>query len=223
MSTLLFEGSCTDRVGRKGALLLPPIGQILRCLVFILQQPTGFPLEFILVGGLLEGLTGAKVAMVSTCYAYLVDLVGSGRRSFRIVIADMVFGVTTAVLQLAQGYLIQLLGLTYPYVLIIVLHSVNLLYVVFGVPHSKPMGTSDKKISLSIITEPVKVSMLRMSETGLRTCTCRAEATEGHFTLGGGIITIDQMYYPNEGEPFRRGSRGIPPRTPLSSAVARYR
>ena len=154
-------GSFTDRIGRRIGLILPTVSAILRCLVFTLPQMTSsLPLEFTYLGSLLDGLTGSDVIMVGTCYAYLSDVTSVERRSFRILLAELVQNAFKGVIHLGTGYAIAALGFLYPYLILMAFHIVNLVYIVFFVPETRIKVPNQQIISKQLIIQPFRVSFL---------------------------------------------------------------
>lgn len=158
---LLDLGSYTDRKGRRFALMLPMIGVICRCLIFIIQQITSLPLEVTIIGTLLDGIGGTSNVLRVTVYAYIADEaeVWNFNRSEKILLADTFYTFLQAGLQVAMGYMIQAVGFTWPFVMLIGIHVINLLYTIFLLPESRPKTVSQVKSS-TMILESFKVSAI---------------------------------------------------------------
>ena len=96
---------------------------------------------------------------VNACFSYYTDTIPSSKLGRRVITADLVYGLSLALMQVAMGYLIQGLGFVYPYIIVMTGFLVNLLYVVFFVPESKKATTDKKSISPKYILESFKVSL----------------------------------------------------------------
>ena len=151
-----FAGSYTDRRGRRLALILPTVGIILRCLIFILQQVANLPLWVTVVGTTLDGLSGTSSIHLSTCYAYIADTVSVESRSRHIIIADVVANVLQGGFQLGLGYMIKAIGYMWPFVVLVGLHTINLIYIICFVPESRS-ATAGKAVTPYMIVESFKV------------------------------------------------------------------
>ena len=131
---------------------------ILRCAVFILQQALRLPLEVTLVGTSLDGLSGTDTIMLSTCFAYISDTVSLERRSYRIMVMVIASRFLDGSFQLAMGYMITGLGYLWPFVFLLVLHTLNLVYILFFVPESRVPSDDKAGFSPYLIIESFKVN-----------------------------------------------------------------
>ena len=101
-------GAFTDRFGRKFLFLLPCIGTIVRTAGAIAGIRFNLPLWYYTFGYFLEGCTGQLFTIIQVSYLYIVDITVAGkRRSFGIVMIELVLGVGTLVPNLATGYILQ--------------------------------------------------------------------------------------------------------------------
>ena len=146
-----------DQLGRKPAMLAPLVGMLLRAVLFVLQQLLGFPLELLFLAGFGEALMGGWGTFMTACYAYYSDTVPEERRSRRLVLADVVYGLATSVMNVAMGYMIEGWGFLWPFVMVIIGHCINLTYILLCVPESRQRTSSWKDISPRYVIDAFKV------------------------------------------------------------------
>ena len=110
------------------------------------------------MGTCLDGLSGTASIMLSTCYAYISDTVSLERRSYRIMVMEIVSNFLQGGFQLAMGYMITGLGYLWPFVFLLVLHTLNLVYILFFVTESRVPSDDKAGFSPYLIFESFKVN-----------------------------------------------------------------
>lgn len=136
-----------DQYGRKPAMIIPMIGIILRAVTFPIQMLAGLPLEFLFLSGLLDAFSGGGTTLMIAAYAFYADTIPPEKRGKRLIITDVVFGLSFTLMGFIMGPLIEVLGFFWPYIIVIAGHFINLFYIIFFVPETrKPTG---KKPSVS--------------------------------------------------------------------------
>ncbi|CAH1778808.1 unnamed protein product [Owenia fusiformis] len=136
-STMIL-GSYSDKKGRKICLILPIIGETFRSLTVALVVIFHLPLPLLLVGTFVSGSTGSFLTALAGCNAYITDTTSINGRTIRLVIMTAVLGVGQALAYIGTGYLVQISGFLYPFIGIVVILLLSLLYTVFLVPETVP-------------------------------------------------------------------------------------
>ena len=146
---VVIYGTVSDKLSRKLPLVLPIVGQIVKCLIFIITLHFRFNLYFLFVGCLIEGFTGGLPTMMMATMAYMADVHDHSKRTFRITILEVFCGVMAALATITVGYLIILLGgYMPPFIIILGVHIFNLMYTVFLLPELRRAKPGSRKIKL---------------------------------------------------------------------------
>ena len=133
VSTLII-GSYSDTKGRKIALLLPPMGAILKCSISAVVIRYNMHYGFLAIGTCLEGMTGLTPTLVTGCFAYLADVTTMESRSMKVTILAVLIGMSMSVSQFVSGYMINAVGYLYSNVFLIGINLLNMLYIFFILP-----------------------------------------------------------------------------------------
>ena len=80
--------------------------------------------------------------MLTTAFAYIADVTSINDRSMRIVIVEVSIGFGTATAQLIIGILVSSIGYFYPYIIILGLLTLILLYTILFLPETVEADTS---------------------------------------------------------------------------------
>ncbi|XP_051540028.1 solute carrier family 46 member 3-like isoform X1 [Myxocyprinus asiaticus] len=161
ISTLLLV-SYSDHCGRKVAIVPPLVGDALFALSYVLVSRFSFNLNYLLATSFLAGLMGGATSLIGGCFAYLADLCGEGpggQKTVRMARLDMILGVLSGLASLCTGFYIKAAGFTWPFLTAVLLHLLNILYVLGVLKESLP------SVSLSISSPGSVVPHLRQSET----------------------------------------------------------
>lgn len=149
LMVIILLGPYSDKAGRKIAMYLPIIGAILRLLVTLLVIALKLPLETLLLGAFLEGLSGGIVAIIMACFAYIADITSLDKRAIRIFLLEVMIGVGIVISNVGMGYAIKALGYFYPYLILLCFHVANLAYTYFLVKESIPRQSGARFFSTS--------------------------------------------------------------------------
>ena len=134
--SIIFIGTYSDVGGRKIAILLPSIGGMLKAIVFLIVIYLNLDVEFLLIGYVLDGLSGSQMCLYMAGFAYIADVTTEKDRSFRITVLEATIGIAAATCQVGVGYWIRLTGFFQPFIFILVLAVLNMIYVIFFVPET---------------------------------------------------------------------------------------
>ncbi len=131
-----FIGPYTDERGRKLAMYLPLLGAIGKLTVGTVIVAARWPFELLMIGSVIDGSTGGIVAIIMASFAYIADITNEQQRARRIFILEVSIGIGIVCSDIGIGYAINLLGYLYPFIILLGIHFVNLVYTFFGVQES---------------------------------------------------------------------------------------
>ncbi|KAI1903642.1 hypothetical protein AGOR_G00029300 [Albula goreensis] len=126
MSLLLV--SLSDQWGRKVAIVVPLVGDVLFTLSYFLVSRYSLSLNILLGASFLTGLMGGPASLVGGCFAYLADICDNGEKTVRMALLDMLLGVLSGLASLCTGFFIRAYGFTLPFLTATILHLLNLAY-----------------------------------------------------------------------------------------------
>jgi MFS family permease len=153
LPVIFFIGPMADRIGRKPLLLWNTtvmfISFILKTLVVYKQMP----LYYYLIASGVEGLSGTVYGFNLINHTILADTTTTGKdRSFMMTVYDALIGVGAVCSNIATGYIIELLGYTYVY--IIATGMLFLIPIVIKTTLNDPWKPSGNKSTLTIAKLP---------------------------------------------------------------------
>ena len=153
LPVIFFIGPMADRIGRKPLLLWNTtvmfISFILKTLVVYKQMP----LYYYLIASGVEGLSGTVYGFNLINHTILANTTTTGKdRSFMMTVYDALIGVGAVCSNIATGYIIELLGYTYVY--IIATGMLFLIPIVIKTTLNDPWKPSGNKSTLTIAKLP---------------------------------------------------------------------
>uniref|UniRef100_A0A8C4QMB0 Lysosomal proton-coupled steroid conjugate and bile acid symporter SLC46A3 n=1 Tax=Eptatretus burgeri TaxID=7764 RepID=A0A8C4QMB0_EPTBU len=83
------------------------------------------PLEVIIIGRIVEGISGGIPILLASSFAYIVDTVPSGTLSLRLALIDMIIGLCGGTGGLVSGYLLEAVGYASVYLCSVGLYLFN--------------------------------------------------------------------------------------------------
>lgn len=132
--TVFLYGSLSDTYGRKLAMILPLVGNILKYSIYTVLVTLETGMYFLLLGNALDGLLGGSASLLAACFAYIADMTDHEKRTFRLTINEVIFNMANAAAQVIFGILISKIGYIYPFYVLLTIQTTNLIYVIFFVP-----------------------------------------------------------------------------------------
>ena len=81
-----FVGAYSDQAGRRYSLIPPLVGGTVRAISYVIVIAFKLPVEYLLIGALIEGCGGYYQTMLMGCFSYISDTVPVDRRAMRITI-----------------------------------------------------------------------------------------------------------------------------------------
>ncbi|CAH1791916.1 unnamed protein product [Owenia fusiformis] len=148
MVTTVMFGAYSDSAGRRFVILSPLIGCTLRAGMFLVVIAFKLNIAFLLIGSILEGLSGSLGAAIMACFSYACDVSTNENRSFKITIMEISIGIGIASSLVSIGHFIKHAGYMYPYVFVIGVQTLNIIYVYFFVPETVRRQQDAKFLSL---------------------------------------------------------------------------
>ena len=134
----LILGSYTDRFGRKFLFLLPVVGGFLSMAIFSVGVHFNFDLHWYIPGCIIEGLTGSGFALLLATFSYTADLTEANQeRSMGIVLINLMYGLSSTVFSISQGFFIQDMGFFWPMVFAVSLMTTIIILIVL-LPETYP-------------------------------------------------------------------------------------
>lgn len=133
----LVWSSYSDILGRRFPLMLCFVGVTIRYVCLIVVIHFKLNLVYILIGNVLDGLTGAYTSVIAVLFAYVSDVTYPGKdRTIAIVMFELIIGLAITVSTLASGYFILLTSFFYTALCLPCISVVGLLIVIFLVPET---------------------------------------------------------------------------------------
>ncbi|XP_067681483.1 lysosomal proton-coupled steroid conjugate and bile acid symporter SLC46A3-like [Haliotis asinina] len=130
----MFVGSYSDHIGRKALFLLPMLGSTCKYVGFLLVVKFHLNLNFLLIGTLMDGLSGSIFTFILANMAYAADVTTThSARTLAIVITDCSLSIATALGQIMTGFLIQKLDYFYASVIYTTIILLAIAIVIFGI------------------------------------------------------------------------------------------
>ncbi|XP_074648093.1 proton-coupled folate transporter-like [Tubulanus polymorphus] len=163
-----FLGSYSDRAGRRIAFIVPSVFTLLKFILNAFVIYFKLPVYVLVLAAGLDGFGGSIAAMFMVAFIYISDITSPMERAIRITILEGLIMFSMAVSQLGLGYWIDASGFLYPYLALIGLLILNLIYIVFFVPETL-IVEKNKEARFSMITELKAIlSVLKTKENGRR-------------------------------------------------------
>ena len=129
-------GSLSDKYGRRINFILPPIGDIIHGVIFMLLIQYNAPLPYMFLG-LIKNALGTSRLFILGCFTYLADTIEAHKKSFRMTMLDIVLYLCQALSTFCVGLWIKYTHAFWPpYILVISGKFLALLYALFLVPET---------------------------------------------------------------------------------------
>jgi PCFT/HCP family folate transporter-like MFS transporter 1/3 len=134
--TTIVYGPYSDVAGRRIILLLPSIAAVMKFTFNAFVIYFNLPVWCLLLGQILEGLSGGFETMIMIVFSYIADTTTSDTRGMRMTIAQSMLAFAMATAQIGLGYFIKATGFFYPYITLCGFLILNLIYVILFVPET---------------------------------------------------------------------------------------
>ncbi|XP_052787370.1 solute carrier family 46 member 3-like [Mya arenaria] len=129
--------SLSDILGRKFVLYLTIAGAIVSIGSFALVANYKLSLYYIIIGKVLDGLTGSYTAFLAMMFTYTCDITVAGKsRTIAIVFMELLLGLTVTLASMYTGYFIEAAGFFWPSFMATCLLAAAFLILVIFVPET---------------------------------------------------------------------------------------
>ena len=158
ISSLLL-GSWSDKFGRKVAILLPLVGLGIEAISNILNVHFyDAPPKYLLYGNILSGICGGFSTILMAVFSYIADITkDKNNRTLRIGLLESMTFVGGATGELISGVLIERLGFMAPFIIILSLIAIIIIYVLCVLPESYYPNQQTKFFSIDTFYGSFKV------------------------------------------------------------------
>ncbi|XP_071483430.1 proton-coupled folate transporter-like [Diadema antillarum] len=126
--TTILVGAISNLAGRKVAMMVPCLGYIVQCVLFLLISYTHLPLWTFFLAELLQGISGGVALLFAGAHAYIADTTEKRQRTLRIAVTEGVYFFGNGAIQISNGYLISSFGYESSYWFSLVLLILAFLY-----------------------------------------------------------------------------------------------
>ncbi|XP_041472145.1 proton-coupled folate transporter-like [Lytechinus variegatus] len=109
-STILI-GSLSDRIGRRVGLVVPIVGLVIQCALYVAVFYAHLPIWVCFVADTLQGIAGGYGLLLSTASAYIADISTVEQRTWRLVIAEAALVLGSGLIQPINGFIIDYFGM----------------------------------------------------------------------------------------------------------------
>ena len=147
--TVLIWGPITDLIGRKKAMILVPILNGTRALVYLLNAYyVNMHVQYMLFGSIISCFYGEFQGVVALCYAYLADITKKSvnERTMRMAFIEASLFLAGVPAGLSSGYLLQKIGYVAVFGLNIGINIIILFYVVFFISENPGRETETEAL-----------------------------------------------------------------------------
>lgn len=128
----LVYGSWSDRVGRRMVMILPPVGNVLLNINYLLNVHFfSLDVNYLLIGIIISGFFGGFATVILSVFAYISDISSKTDRTLRVgLLESMIFFGATAG-NLIGGVILQYSGFMAAFGLALALNICMILYICF--------------------------------------------------------------------------------------------
>nr|XP_033805552.1 solute carrier family 46 member 3-like [Geotrypetes seraphini]XP_033805553.1 solute carrier family 46 member 3-like [Geotrypetes seraphini]XP_033805554.1 solute carrier family 46 member 3-like [Geotrypetes seraphini]XP_033805555.1 solute carrier family 46 member 3-like [Geotrypetes seraphini]XP_033805556.1 solute carrier family 46 member 3-like [Geotrypetes seraphini]XP_033805557.1 solute carrier family 46 member 3-like [Geotrypetes seraphini]XP_033805558.1 solute carrier family 46 member len=144
-----------DHHGRKAAMLLPSIGSLVSSSFCFAMSYFSLTLYLFFASSLIGGFLGSFATFLGGCFSYVADLCHNEKqKTIRIALIDMILGLGGGLAGLSSGYFLRELGFTWSFVIISLLHFLNIGYIIFCLEDTvKVLDSEQKAFSIKVFKE----------------------------------------------------------------------
>ena len=163
-------GSYSDVLGRKFVFGMCTVGNTLRCVVVTAVIYSKANLLFLLLGTVIDGVTGSFTVFFAVLFSYVSDITNPDKtRTAAIVLFELILGLTISVSSFATGYFIKSEGFLYPMLTATILTAVASICSLIFIPETLPRRVrNENKSCIDNVKRSVKFYI--SSESRLKTC-----------------------------------------------------
>ena len=157
MVNALVCGTISDRVSRKLPIILPLFANIVQIGLCVLMVILKLPKSYLFLAYGIDGLSGSYVTLLMGCFAYTGNATKHSSRSLRIAINELCIGIAISLSDVGIGYMIKQFGFLYPFIAILGIQFINILYALFFLQETLVSSFSINMISCRQLFEPFRI------------------------------------------------------------------
>ncbi|XP_029458472.1 solute carrier family 46 member 3-like isoform X2 [Rhinatrema bivittatum] len=136
----------SDRQGRKAALLLPSIGAFVSSSFCFAMSYFSLTLYLLFASSLISGFLGSFATFLGGCFSYIADLCNEEKqKTIRIALIDMLLGLGGGLAGLSSGYFLREIGFAWTFLIISLLHFLNIGYIIFCLEDTVKVSASQQQ------------------------------------------------------------------------------
>ncbi|KAJ8404699.1 hypothetical protein AAFF_G00335620 [Aldrovandia affinis] len=148
----------SDHRGRRLTILSPLVGSLLYTVSLLAICFFELNLYLIVAVSFVSALFGSWGTLLGGCFSYVADVSEDGKqKTQRMAAVDMVIGVLSGAASVSTGYFLRATGFSWPFFTASLLHSANLLYVLFVLEETVKVPES-----AGVHEGPPRVPMLKL-------------------------------------------------------------
>ncbi|CAG7828121.1 unnamed protein product [Allacma fusca] len=130
----IYLGSWSDRFGRKWPVVIPPLGGVLSCLVYIfISFKSDAPVAWILFASAVSGFSGGFVSCIMSCMTYVASVSSEENRTVRISRLEAMTFLGGTIGPFISGSMLEITGHGYAFFFMMICYALACLYAVFVV------------------------------------------------------------------------------------------
>ena len=206
---VMFLGSYANVIGKKFALMLPPLGSLVTCITYMTHNIFNLPMPVLFIGSVVEALSGGYTGMLLASLFYMEDTLDRGQDPAIFALSDISYGIVLGVAEVGMGYFMKYTGFVIPLATLLVLNVLNLIYIAKFVPDidsSKMDGFQPACCSCSPFYKRREGYLRKLLGVGLLTLVLFSMV----YSSKPGLITLYQLNTPFCWDSVRIGHfRGI--------------
>ncbi|XP_076441212.1 proton-coupled folate transporter-like [Babylonia areolata] len=185
----LFMGSLSDRFGRKAVLYLVVVGVSIRMTITALVFHFSWRVEYLYIGGVVEGLTGSFGSFLMSTYAIVADVTKDrqARRGLQIALTEAATMLGNSAGSVLSGYWLKL-GYVPPVLFSVGLQVVVLVFFIVLIPETVTRSGETTPINCSVLLRSVRVFLQRGRRCFL--LTCLVVFFLGIFSVAGNVMIL---------------------------------
>ena len=152
---ILFMGAWSDKYGRKVPLAAAMLGHTMYSAGYLLNSWIWhWPVEYLLVVGLLESLGGGAVSFLTAANSYISDVTTEESRTSRIGMANSIWFLGGPIGTLIGTYIYKAGGYQVLFGTSLCMHIIALLYIIFLLPESHGPFADKKRLNKILAPKP---------------------------------------------------------------------
>ncbi|KAF2362137.1 Major facilitator superfamily [Trinorchestia longiramus] len=166
---ILFMGAWSDKYGRKVPLCAAMLGHTMYSAGYLLNSWVWhWPVEYLLIVGLLESLGGGAVSFLTAANSYISDVTTEESRTSRVGLANSIWFLGGPIGTLLGTYIYRAGGYQVLFGTSLLMHITAALYIIFLLPESHGPFADKKRLNKILVPKPtLKLSQSIIQVYGL--------------------------------------------------------